>query len=570
MINASIKTEYKTNYHLELIDKKTGSVKQSVDTHNVILNKWWDSIPNPTTNADKNSTRMIYAIAVGSGTGTPSATDTALFHQLWQQNASSETVTLIDNESAIRFVAVTQFPATSSYVGTLTEVGCTTQAVGKWTGLFTHALLLDAESNPITINKTDTDILIVTVTVTISYAVSAPWLMLKYPCLLGRKKGDELFGSSNNRYQPYINFWAHNLLCLGTEFAHYIAQFCGDGQNHPTPAGDELYRGVLMRIPNSWKKVSRGVLTMSDKKYSWSNTRIDTGLGASRPFYFNYIIFSLFCYIGLPNASIFPSYQIEDIEIGTGDGVKTDFDNPLNYFVQNSEKVYINNVLQTRNVDYTIDYRNNHNRLPELSATRDGKAIGGVLAASVMTYSNQSLAAQIPFLRFVENNYNNSMYSSSPSSAPAEKYYDNGSCYVGWKSDTPFVFEMKQAGEVNTFHIPGWVPTGTITLSSSDDGETWNQVTSVSHTNGTANLLEFTSVTAQYWKIEGTNSSWTAHYYTDDVAGNELFLGFVGDPYISFTNAPAAGDLITMEVTMDRPFKNGNFVIDCSAEMQMS
>ena len=47
----------------------------------------------------------------------------------------------------------------------------------------------------------------------------------------------------------------------------------------------------------------------------------------------------------------------------------------------------------------------------------------------------------------------------------------------------------------------------------------------------------------------------------------KTFLGYVGDPNITFINAPTENAIITMDVDMDIPFKNENYVIDLSADI---
>ena len=291
-------------------------------------------------------------------------------------------------------------------------------------------------------------------------------------------------------------------------------------------------------------------MNRSEKKLVFANSRIETAVGASRPIYFNYILFAGLCYTVLPNPDVFPNYSISGIEIGRGDGSKSQFNNPLNYFVKDTEKVYKDDAILIRGVDYNIDYRNNQNRLPELAPTKNCTMLGGVEVAAG-TYNGQK---QMLFNRMVNDT---SAYLLDP-------------VYVGWMAEKPLIIKMEEAGDVNTFYIPSWVVTGEIILHCSENGETWTEVTRVTHVSGTPNEEHFEIITAQYWMIEGTNAKWTAHSFTTDDMTQEVFLGYTGDPYITFAEPPADGSVITMDVEMDRPFKNGNFVIDMSAELQLS
>ena len=542
MISAELKTNYRTNYHLELIDSRSGKIKQKADTQNIILDNWWNSARN-----EYCSGRLVHEVVFGSGSGTPAESDTGPFHSLWTVAVSSERQTIDEENKAITCVAFASIPATSAYVGTITEICCTSRATAangnQWPALkdyvFTHALLKDAEGNPISIEKTDVDILEVTITITVSYSASSPWVLNRLPGYLLKKKG-AVVNSANWADSQWFSIH----LALGTtnpdpDFFLYNYDF-----NRANIVGPSC--------GNACSMLAVGSLSKATRKMSFANTRIAQEVGQSRPIYYNYVMVEGFMYSALPNADIFPSYTISNISIGKGDGVKTQFDNPLDYFVKDTEKVYKNGVALVRGTDYTIDYQNNHNRLPELAATRNCKTSGGVTVAAG-SYGDSGPKRK-PFQRFVRS----------------ANMYLLETISVGWNANNPLFIEFEEAGDVNTFYVPSWVSTGTITLFRSADGENWTQVCEIAHTSGTANTEKFSAIKAQYWKIEGTNTGWTNHSYTTDDMAQELFLGYVGDPDITFTEAPADGDVITMDVEMDRPFKNGNFVIDVAAELQLS
>ena len=85
-INSGVSLHNKFDWVLE--DSKTGKVKQQGTAYNVVLNRYYDTLP--TTNALR-----LNAIFLGTGTGTPAATDTGLFTFLAKQAGTISNVTEI-------------------------------------------------------------------------------------------------------------------------------------------------------------------------------------------------------------------------------------------------------------------------------------------------------------------------------------------------------------------------------------------------------------------------------------------------------------------------------------------
>ena len=140
-------------FDIEVVDAKTGTVKQRAKAENVILNRWWDEL---------SSSAKVYNIAFGSGSGSPSASDTDLFARIGYARFESTTFNKIDKvnhvTSKTHHISLTE----TQYVGsTFTEVGLANSS-GK---LVTHAMIQDMNGNPISILKTDADILNIYATV---------------------------------------------------------------------------------------------------------------------------------------------------------------------------------------------------------------------------------------------------------------------------------------------------------------------------------------------------------------------------------------------------------------------
>ena len=138
-------------FDVEVLDAATGELKQRAVGFNVICDNWWaEAFPS------------VGAILYGSGTGTPAASDTALFHYEGRAYNSRSADTSHPGEGWIS-QSSTAILAPETAVGvTLTEVGL---AYGSGQAIKTHALLQDMNGNPISITKTETDIIRITSTV---------------------------------------------------------------------------------------------------------------------------------------------------------------------------------------------------------------------------------------------------------------------------------------------------------------------------------------------------------------------------------------------------------------------
>ena len=142
-IDLSNNIKVATNYNFKKY--RDGVLIQEENTHNVICDYFYWS----------TSAYMAKAtLHVGSGEGTPATTDTQLFNKLWEFSVDSTTTkshvrTEEEPEEWCQLVKKFTIPATSSYVGTITECGL------YCSNLLTHALISDAEGNPISIEKTD-------------------------------------------------------------------------------------------------------------------------------------------------------------------------------------------------------------------------------------------------------------------------------------------------------------------------------------------------------------------------------------------------------------------------------
>lgn len=162
-------------FDIEVFDTKTGKIRQRAQGHNVILQALWDIL---CFNGWVSETTGAYdgfhsAIFYGSGSGTPAATDTDLFTREGYKASNSPddnnrstyaNFYTVDYEHRVISLKRKIVLSETEAVGVnLTEVGIGTKYNNGT--LCTHAMLEDMNGNPISILKTNTDVITIYATV---------------------------------------------------------------------------------------------------------------------------------------------------------------------------------------------------------------------------------------------------------------------------------------------------------------------------------------------------------------------------------------------------------------------
>ena len=217
-MQTSINLKFNNTYDVKLINSTNGEIKQSGSFHNIVTKNLMQMLMGGhSTNLQPFSSttswslyNILGGLAVGSGTNEPSFTDTALQNKMWDTGASSVSREWL-NDYTIRCTGKYSFPATSSYVGTISEAGLCPNYKEYYNGnyntsfdpncLMTRSLFTDSEGQVISFTKTDIDILEISVTVEISMASSSEnFILYKKPYLLAVIAGVVTF------YDTYRNF----------------------------------------------------------------------------------------------------------------------------------------------------------------------------------------------------------------------------------------------------------------------------------------------------------------------------------------------------------------------------
>ncbi len=225
-------------------------------------------------------------IHFGTGSGTPTPDRTSLFSHLGTKEAETEEVVkALPTSKVTKKIVINP----EEYVGqTITEVGVAYGSTASY--LVTHAMIKDAEGNPLSIDKTDIDVIEIysTVFVTLLESQNLYWST-----------------SGNSSYSDLIEY-----LVGGTSF--------------PTPY---IYTALSPHLADSKIPIGYVVSTntatrtadVSNKKVTFTaRVGIDSGNIANQ-----IDDFSLF---GVCRYKPTITHQLEDYYVGSGDGQTTSFD----------------------------------------------------------------------------------------------------------------------------------------------------------------------------------------------------------------------------------------------------
>ena len=564
-MQTSINLKFNNTYDVKLINSTNGEIKQSGSFHNIVTKNLMQMLMGGhSTNlqpfSNSGTSWILYNIlgglAVGSGTNEPSFTDTSLQSKLWDAGASSTSREWL-NDYTVRCTGKYSFPATDYYVGTISEAGLCPNYQESHNGdyntrfdpncLMTRSLFTDSEGQVISFNKTDLDILEISVTVEISMASSSEnFILYKKPYLLAVIAGFVTF------YSPYRNF--------GDMGGIDLRRYRYDLENLTTSLSAE-------QAVASYSSGYTANLTYDGSTAQITVPQVRMGTGTiTEERYYKAVALPFLGYWKLPNENVLPAYTISGLQVGVGDGATTTFENPLNYFKAGSDKVYKNGVQLVNGVDYTLSNIGNKDYLTELSDFNYPiKVTSGLMGSELLNNINYEVCS---FIR--------------PSITPYKKpsQFDTNTECCAFNYDNPILIEYEEAVTLNylkayeltTVYLNNGDTNSiysecTFYVDASQDGEVYDNLGSYTANSGTF-TFDFTEATAKYWRIR-TSYNESNRALILPYQNRYLTLG-ARKPNIVFTEAPAADDVITMDVEMDVIMKNSNFVLDIGCSITFS
>ena len=274
---------------------KTGEVIQKAQAENIVLDRMYDRLCNFNT--------YFVNIVFGSGTGTPTASGTTLFSRLGYKAAVDEEI--VRSYPTSKWVRKIRLESSEYNGNTITEVGISNEA----TNVNTHAMITDAEGNPLSITKNS--LMVVDIYATVFIEIPNVDSGLFY---------------INNGWRDYLaggGTAPSNVIRVATTLTDETDVLAGYTQN-ATKTVDVDNKRVTVAT-----RLEAGTFNKDIQCVDW----VGTGLR-----------------IKLPRVDIFEGKQRNNVQIGVGDGITTKF--PLPNLICENVAVTVDDVTNT---DWTLN-----------------------------------------------------------------------------------------------------------------------------------------------------------------------------------------------------------------------
>ena len=502
-----INTNIHNRYDFRLIH--ADGTEEHQTAYNVVTNNYYNRIRT-------GSEIGFQELTLGTGTGTVSVTDTALFNELYYKGIGW-------NITNIRYISPGEYVETAvvtftedEAVGNLTEIGIK----GNYNILYSHALITDSEGQPIAINKSNTDRLIITITIYLT--IQLPSNVIPDNGIAAMKfsnTGDQLYTSAvrndNNAIVSVVRYlsgttnepigWVNQLGFVLTPGGVTGCYASGSA----SPASKEA---DLTPITDGFRLTMRSRVLAADWNLPYT--------------YQIYAISTWFGYIPI-TSNIFPPAELT--LTAAGDGTVRGFNFNVGELMANP-KVYIDDILQSSDT-YTwngIDYVNTFQTWE--TARAEYTTICPVILDWGSWYENRGT---VLFNTIRNHQFNGARYNTDTLE------YDFQETKTFTRAFKPTANQAWSDWEYST------------------DGTNWTTITIPSSGD---RFYDFpTPITARYLR--------TLHAFTYngwDEAGypqNHSQLCCYKDQLV-FNTAPPAGSVIKIEARTAYPIKNSNWLID--------
>lgn len=319
----SIELGLHNRFDIEVLDASTGEVRKRACAFNVICDNLWNVYLQ---NNDGNYFKYIH---YGDGEGTPSSSDTQLFSLVGYKEVTGGQTQWDRVSGVYARTQQIQLNASDAVGETLTEVGVAYGTAAST--LCTHAMLKDMNGNPISIVKTDLDVINIYATIFVHYRPE------------GYEDGSIFIMNysswGNSLLQGLAGVYRGSGVYLGRVMYGKYPQF-----NKASSAGELLLNGSSVN-----STASRSV-DMSKKTLTLTAPRLNTGdmnMEGIRAilissYYHSSSYWNQYMYPALvlvTGRGWYPNSRITDEPVGSGDGATKDF--KLNFEFAKNLTLYI-------------------------------------------------------------------------------------------------------------------------------------------------------------------------------------------------------------------------------------
>lgn len=502
-MNGKGKVELHNKFSFQLIDS-AGNVKQRGYAENVVVNRYYQELP-----VYINEGPVDRRISLGTGTGTPAITDTALFNRLTTKDIETHSSVTPLGNGQYSWTATTTFTENEAN-GDLTEVGL----CDYYGNIFTHAMITDSEGHTIAIQKTTSARLTVTATLYLTLTFDAN---LKYL--------DKLV--YYGRYPSIIAAEANPEQLTPRDSCTNLIKYCAG-----ISSNDSTFHILLA------KGASRGWFVGSDYSYDSATQTKRYRRARIQSTEYNmdqtYQIFGIRNAYGIkyfPDHSVFPPITLELEKTADGNSGDFNFGIPI---LMDDVTVFVDGVQQPSNA-YVWGGKDFSLRQAWESQHGDHLA-----KATEVVYDYDYSTASAPVCGHCYDGFSR----TNPENSHYEVYYD---------FDTPkpvnhlrHYYEYKRG----------------CSLYYSTDNTNWTLAAEI--TSGDSDTVydrSFETITARFWKLDfGTNMPYEYKMPNMQTKFTGAFDFF--QPQLHLNTVPAEGSVIKVVAKSEYPIKNSNWIID--------
>ena len=534
-VGMSIHNEFK----FKVVDAKTGEVKQEAISHNMVLNGFFTNICQAYV-----SDRYIRKFWIGQGTGTLDPTRTKLFTYLFNKAVTAGDSAILDEGLNRKIYTVTLTELES--VGLISEIGLGDNGSTSSYRIFTHSLITDSEGNPITINKTNADILYITATVW-SKITSPPESTLKFIRAFAFSE-DSIYSTdvTDANAKPGAVAATYNICPLinasltadsltKSSAPAYISALTKPLHTQGAGTGLETYTTATNLTALGAVGMTKTSISNTVVRCTTSQVLSTSGNPGEGSVLIKSILIGQIGLVTFPNHDVYPPKALT--LTATASGSDTEFNFPIAELMVAGAQVYVNDVLQDPST-YTFNGKNFE--YAQAWASQDNEYIKSYcpVSSSSASYRYQPVY-------------------------PARIYIFSGGYIAYLTSGTPkdpWVWDFQTPKAVNCFangYLQLSTGAGNLVLESSDDEITWTARATLSNA---VSIVNFETVTARYWRVNG-NLGVVSEAIQYNTKG---FLGAFDEkkPQLVLDNPPAAGAVVKVVANCEYPMKNVNWRID--------